>query len=193
VSENSLPTNAPYSEKKGIDFREQHKLRLSWMPWLYFSPKELHRRWAQTSLIFLVMQDIDNRVNMKLKRSPFTLFRRGLDTEAVEGAEPVPSEIPQGNEVAFRFAKKVGGVAQCAITQVTVNVPTTAHILGGCPIGASLEEGVIDAQHRVFGYTGLYVCDGSAIPANLGVNPSLTICALTERAMAHIPAKSVSA
>jgi cholesterol oxidase len=146
-------------------------------------------RWAQTSQIFLVMQNLDNRINMKLRRSPFTLFRRGLTTEIAPGSEPVPSEIRGGNDVAFAFAKKVGGVAQCAVTQVTINIPTTAHVLGGCPIGKDIHSGVIDAQHRVFGYEGLWVCDGSAIPANLGVNPSLTICALTERAMSFVPSK----
>ena len=149
-------------------------------------------RWAQTSIIFLVMQDLDNRVHLRLGRSFRTLFRRGLDSVAAPDAAPVPSEIPKGNEVAFRFAKAVGGVAQCAVTQVTVNIPVTAHILGGCAIGRTRAEGVIDSRHRVFGYEGLYVCDGSAIPANLGVNPSLTICALTERAMAFIPNKGTS-
>lgn len=146
-------------------------------------------RWAQTSVIFLVMQNLDNRVNIRLKRSPLTLFRKAMDTEPAAGSSPVPSEVPQGNEVAFRFAEKVDGIAQCAITQVTINVPTTAHILGGCPIGPSRDTAVIDTNHEVFGYRGLFVCDGSAIPANLGVNPSLTICALTERAMSRVPAK----
>ncbi len=164
---------------------------LATRPWtvarLVFNP-----RWAETSIIFLVMQTLDNRVNLKFKRGLFTLFRRGLASEPAAGAAPVPSEIPQGNEVAFRFAKEVGGVAQCAVTQVTVNMPVTAHILGGCAIGATPSDGVIDARHRVFGYQGLRVCDGSAIPANLGVNPSLTICALAERAMSFIPPKAAS-
>ena len=83
----------------------------------------------------------------------------------------------------------MGGTAQCAVTQVTVNIPTTAHILGGCPMGDSPSNGVIDSEHRLFGYSGVWVCDGSAVPANLGVNPSLTITAMTERAMTFSPAK----
>ena len=73
------------------------------------------------------------------------------------------------------------------------NIPTPAHILGGCGIGADSTPGVIDSSHRVFGYEGLYVCDGSTIPANLGVNPSLTITAMTERAMSLIPRKRLEA
>jgi cholesterol oxidase len=146
----------------------------------------LNPRWAQTSVIFLVMQNLDNRIHLKLGKRLLLGFRRGLNSTPAPDAAPVPSEIPQGNEIAFRFAKAVGGVPQCPFTQVTVNIPVTAHILGGCAIGASAAEGVIDSQHRVFGYEGLRVCDGSAIPANLGVNPSLTICALTERAMSFV-------
>jgi cholesterol oxidase len=147
-------------------------------------------RWAETSVIFLVMQDLDNRIRVKFGRSPFTLFRGGLVSEREDGSEKVPSEIPAANKFTEWFASQVGGTAQCAVTQVTVNIPTTAHILGGCPMGETPDTGVIDAQHRLFGYTGVWVCDGSAVPANLGVNPSLTITAMTERAMTFIPHKS---
>lgn len=150
----------------------------------------LNPRWAQTSVIFLVMQNLDNRIHLKLGRRLRLGLRTGLDSTPAPDAAPVPSEVPQGNEIAFRFADAVGGVPQCPFTQVTVNIPVTAHILGGCAIGASAADGVIDSQHRVFGYSGLRVCDGSAIPANLGVNPSLTICALTERAMTFVPQKA---
>jgi len=146
-------------------------------------------RWAENSVIFLVMQDLDNRIRVKFGRSPFTLFRSGLVSEREEGSEKVPSEIPSANQFTEWFSEKTGGLAQCAVTQVTVNIPTTAHILGGCPMGASENDGVIDSQQRVFGYQGLWVCDGSAVPANLGVNPSLTITAMTERAMTFIPEK----
>ena len=79
------------------------------------------------------------------------------------------------------------------VTEILFDVPGTAHILGGCPMAAAPEQGVVDSRHRVFGYQNLYVCDGSVIAANLGVNPSLTICALTERAMTFIPPKSDAA
>jgi cholesterol oxidase len=75
-------------------------------------------------------------------------------------------------------------------TETLLGVPSTAHILGGCVMGADRGEGVIDARHRVFGYDNLWVVDGSAISANPGVNPSLTITALAERAMSQIPAKA---
>ncbi|MFZ9518842.1 MAG: GMC oxidoreductase [Silvanigrellaceae bacterium] len=148
-------------------------------------------RWAEQSVIFLVMQDLDNRIRVRFGRSPFTLFTSGLVSEREEGSDKVPSEIPSANQFTEWFSKKVGGQAQCAVTQVTVNIPTTAHILGGCPIGETIEDGVIDSQHRLFGYKGVWVCDGSAVPANLGVNPSLTITAMTERAMTFIPSKPV--
>ena len=73
------------------------------------------------------------------------------------------------------------------VTEILFNVPGTAHILGGCPMGASAADGVVDHRNRVFGYRNMYICDGSVLAANLGVNPSLTICAVTERAMSFIP------
>ncbi|MEY4064117.1 MAG: hypothetical protein RIR26_325 [Pseudomonadota bacterium] len=146
-------------------------------------------RWAETSVIFLVMQDLDNRIRVRFRRSVFNFFTGGLVSDREKGSDPVPSEIPAANEFTEWFANKVGGLSQCAVTQVTVNIPTTAHVLGGCSLGQSPQDGVIDAQHRLFGYEGLYVCDGSTVPANLGVNPSLTITAMTERAMTFIPPK----
>ena len=85
------------------------------------------------------------------------------------------------------FAERTGGIAQSGITEPTLNIPTTAHILGGAVVGVSPETGVVDGDNRMFGYRNLLVCDGSAVPANPGVNPSLTITAMTERAMSQIP------
>jgi cholesterol oxidase len=82
---------------------------------------------------------------------------------------------------------KLSGTPQAMFTEAIFSIPTTAHILGGAVIGADPESGVIDDRHRIFGYHNLLVCDGAAVPANVGVNPSLTIAALTERAMTHIP------
>lgn len=157
-----------------------------------FARVVFNRRWAESAVIFLVMQDLDNRIRLRLGRGPTTLFRRGLLSRAEPDADPVPSEIPSANAFTHWFSQKVGGISQCAVTQVTVNVPTTAHILGGCGMGQTPDDGVIDAQHRVFNYQGLYVCDGSAVPANLGVNPSLTITAMTERAMSLFPPREGS-
>ena len=88
------------------------------------------------------------------------------------------------------LARRINGIPQNAINEVLFNIGTTAHILGGCVIGADPHKGVIDEQNRVYGYEGLFVVDGSMIPANLGVNPSLTITAMAEHAMSHIPPKN---
>ncbi len=146
-------------------------------------------RWAETTVIFLVMQTLDNKMRFRLGRGFLTLFRRRLRTEAEPGAPAIPTYIPVGNQVARRFAEKIDGIPQSAVNEVLLNIPTTAHILGGCAIGAGPDRGVIDSSHQLFGYPGMYVCDGSAIPANLGVNPSLTITAMTERAMTRIAPK----
>ena len=76
------------------------------------------------------------------------------------------------------------------LTEILFDVPGTAHVLGGCPMAGSPDFGVVDSRNRLFGYNNMYVCDGSVIAANLGVNPSLTICALTERAMSYIPLRA---
>ncbi len=104
----------------------------------------------------------------------------------MSGGDRIPTYIPQANEFARKAATLIGGVPMSMVTEILFDVPGTAHVLGGCPIAASPAQGVIDHHHRVFGYQNMYICDGSVIAANLGVNPSLTICALTERAMSHI-------
>ena len=96
-------------------------------------------------------------------------------------------EAADTNEDAEWLAKKTGGIAQSVVLEAAANIPTTAHLLGGAVIGRDASTGVIDRNHQVFGYRNLLVCDGSALPANPGVNPSLTITAMTERAMAAIP------
>jgi cholesterol oxidase len=149
-----------------------------------------NKDWSSNTIIFLVMQTVDSQLQFKLGRSLFNFFRLGLKTEQQPGTPKIPTFIPIGHQIARSFAKKVGGVPQSAVNEVILNIPTTAHILGGCAIGASPSTGVIDTQHQLFNYPGIYVCDGSTIPANLGVNPSLTITALTERAMSKIPKKS---
>ena len=91
--------------------------------------------------------------------------------------------------LARSMAKRVEGVPQSAITEILFDIPVSAHILGGCVMGKNREEGVTDKYHKVFGYENMYILDGSIIPANLGVNPSLTIAAMAERAMSYIPDK----
>lgn len=106
------------------------------------------------------------------------------------GRAPTAS-MPEASELAARVGDKLDGLPVSLATETLFNIPTTAHILGGCCMGNSSEDGVIDHEHRVFGYDGLYVMDGAAVSANPGVNPSLTIVAMTERAVAKIPAKSL--
>ena len=104
---------------------------------------------------------------------------------------PAPQAfMEEATDLGRRYAEKSGGVLVSLATETLLGVPSTAHILGGCVMGADRLDGVIDARHRVFGYDNLWVVDGSAVSANPGVNPSLTITALAERAMAHIPAKA---
>ncbi|MFO7177934.1 MAG: GMC family oxidoreductase [Pseudomonadota bacterium] len=142
--------------------------------------------WAQKTAILLVMQPVDNYLRFSWKRRRFWPFEKGLATERAT-ARPVPVYFPIAHDVARRMARELDGIPQNCNVEILFNVPMTAHILGGCPMGNSAEEGVIDEHCRVFGYDGLYVVDGSAIPSNLGVNPSLTITALAEYAMSHIP------
>ena len=147
-------------------------------------------RWAERSVVLLVMQNIHNKLVLFRKRRWWWPFRKVLSSRNT-GAR-VPAYIQEANDAARWMAAKVKGIPQSAFTEVLFDVPVSAHILGGCPMGNSREDGVTDKYHRVFGYDDMYVLDGSVIPANLGVNPSLTITAMTERAMHYIPEKSKS-
>ena len=142
------------------------------------------RRWSERTVIALVMQTDDNSLELGSKKG---LFGRRLTSNQGAG-DPPPSWIPQGHEAIRLLADKIGGDPGGSIAEI-VNIPMTAHFLGGCAIGETAEQGVVDAYHRVYGYDGLHVVDGSAISANLGVNPSLTITAQAERALALWPNK----
>jgi cholesterol oxidase len=118
------------------------------------------------------------------------IFGRGVRlTTEQDPNRPNPTYIPAAEQVTRWFEKRTGGVAQSAVTESIRNIPSTAHILGGAVVGANPDTGVVDTGNRVFGYENLLVCDGAAIPANPGVNPSLTITAKAEHAMSLIPAK----
>jgi cholesterol oxidase len=138
---------------------------------------------ARESVILLCMQALEGHIDMRWKRPWYWPFRHVLMSHGPR----VPTYIPAANEFAQRFAKLSGGTAMSMLPEILFNVPSTAHCLGGCCIGSSPADGVIDYRHRVFGYSNMYVCDGSVVAANLGVNPSLTITALAERAMDLIP------
>lgn len=143
------------------------------------------RNTAKNSVIFLIMQSLPNAMRMKLKRG---LFGYSLSFKNDSG-EKVPSYIPIGQEVLYKYAAKVNGVPQNAFSEVVFGLASTAHILGGCPMGKTKEEGVVNEKFEVHGYKNFLILDGSIVPCNLGVNPSLTITALSEYAMSHIPAK----
>jgi cholesterol oxidase len=143
------------------------------------------KNWSRRTIIILVMQTLDNAIALRPKQGPFkTLW---LSTEQ-DPERPIPTFIPVANKAAEWFAERTGGIAQSSFTEAALNIPTTAHILGGAVIGSDPSRGVVDSRQRVFGYENLLVCDGSAIPANVGVNPSLTITALAEHAMSLVPA-----
>jgi cholesterol oxidase len=142
------------------------------------------RRWSEKTIILLVMQTLDNSITVSGRKT-----RLGYRLTSAPGhGAPNPTWIPVGNEVARDVARKIGGLPGGSFGEVA-NVPMTAHFLGGCAIGDSPETGVIDPYQRLYGHPGLHVVDGSAVSANLGVNPSLTITAQSERAMALWPNK----
>jgi cholesterol oxidase len=139
------------------------------------------RRWSERTIIALVMQTLDNSLTVRRTR-------RGRLTTGPGHGEPNPTWIPVGHEAVRRIADRIGGFPGGTVGDI-FDIPMTAHILGGATIGETPATGVVDAYHRVFGYPGLHVVDGSAVPANLGVNPSLTITAMAERAMSRWPNK----
>jgi cholesterol oxidase len=141
------------------------------------------RRWSERAVISLVMQPVDNSLTLAGGRSK--LGRWKLTTRQ-DASTPAPTYIPVAQEVVERVATHIDGVAGSSVFE-NFDAALTAHFVGGCVIAGSPDQGVIDPYHRVYGYPGLHVVDGSAITANLGVNPSLTITAQAERAMALWP------
>ena len=141
------------------------------------------RRWSERTVILLVMQTLDNSLTTFLRRGWFG--RRVLTSKQGHG-EPNPTFIRAGYEANRRVAERIGGV-QGSTWNELLEIPLTAHFIGGCVIGDSAGTGVVDPYHRVYGYEGLHVVDGSAVSANLGVNPALTITAQAERAFAMWP------
>jgi cholesterol oxidase len=147
---------------------------------------------AKQSQVLLYMRTIEGTLRMRLGRDLRTGFRRGLVTQVDDPSQAPSAFMEEATDLAERFAEKVNGVPTTLLTETLLGVPSTAHILGGACMGDSPDAGVINANHEVFNYPGLYVIDGSAISANPGVNPALTITALAERAMRLIPTKNIS-
>jgi cholesterol oxidase len=141
--------------------------------------------WAREFVILLCMQALEGEIEMGWRRPWFWPFRKSL----MSRGKKMPTYIPKANEFAQKFAQLTGGFPMSMLPEILFDVPGTAHCIGGCVIADSREHGVVDDHHHVFGYKNMYVCDGSVVAANLGVNPSLTITALAERAMSFIPAK----
>jgi cholesterol oxidase len=148
------------------------------------------RDYAKASQILLYMRTLEGTMSLRLGRNAWTGFRKGLVTELDDPKNAPSAFMEEATDLARRFAEKVGGVAATMFTETLLGVPSTAHILGGACMGKDPGEGVIDKSHRLYGYDGLYVIDGAAVSANPGVNPSLTITALAERAMSGIAAKA---
>jgi cholesterol oxidase len=140
------------------------------------------RKWSERVIILLVMQTLNNSITVLRKKTPFGYV---LTSKQGDG-EPNPTWIPVANRAARQLAENVGGEPGGTWGDLS-NIPMTAHFIGGCSIGESPDAGVIDPYHRLYGYDGLHVVDGSSLTANLGVNPSLSITAQAERAMAMWP------
>lgn len=142
---------------------------------------------ARRMTILMAMQTKDTRLKIGYGRHLLTLLRRGLVSVLVD--EDIPeAKVEIGHKVARAFAEKINGITAGSITEGLFNVSSTAHILGGCPMGRDASDGVVDSECNVFNYPGLYVVDGSIMPGNPGLNPTLTITALAEYAMSRIPA-----
>jgi cholesterol oxidase len=156
------------------------------------NPGDWLRGWfageSTKSAILLYMRTLDESLSLKLAKGPFGT--RLLNTELDDPKSAPKANLPEAMALAQRFAEKMDGVISSMFSESLLGKPTTAHILGGACMGKDASEGVIDAQHQVFGYPGLFVVDGSAVSANPGVNPSLTITALAERAMSLVPEAS---
>ncbi|MBP1701273.1 MAG: oxidoreductase [Chloroflexi bacterium] len=156
-----------------------------------FARTHLLPGWAQRTTILLVMQTADNRLSMDCKQDVFTLFRRNLVSKPDPDCH-IPTHIDIGHEITRDFASRIKGIPSGSITESLLNIPMTAHILGGTPIGLSDQDGVVGLDCQIHNYPGLYVVDGSIVPANPGVNPSLTITALAEYAMSGISSKATN-
>jgi cholesterol oxidase len=167
---------------------------LRFLGWALTHPLDFARSmflpgWAHNVTILLVMQHADNRMRFRMGRSFFTLFRRGMVTVPEPGYE-IHAQVIGSHELTREFAERTNGIALGSIGENLLNLPTTAHILGGAPIGSDASLGVVDGNFEIHNYPGMYIIDGSIMPANPGVNPSLTITALAEYAMSKVPPKT---
>jgi cholesterol oxidase len=173
----------------GTDIKKRRK---QWFKQIITKPSLLLkimdvRQWSERTVVALIMQNVDSSLTVKGKRG---LLGWRLTSEN-DSDQPNATYIPAANEVARRIAENKGGIAGGHIGDL-VNAPFTAHFVGGCVIGATASDGVIDPYHRVWNYPTLHIVDGASVTANLGVNPSLTITAQAERAFSMWPNKGES-
>lgn len=145
-------------------------------------------QWARKTVILLVMQPVSNYLKLEFKSRWWRFGGKSMNSHSKTG-EKIPSHIPIGEKTAQLIATKKKGTIVTSYMDSLFGIPTTAHILGGACLSADEKDGVIDENFEVFHYPGMYVIDGSSIPSNLGVNPSLTITALAEYAMSRFPEK----
>ena len=154
----------------------------------------LHSLWpagrAARTGILLAMQSTPGHLTLELKPRWWRLGGTSLGSRLPQGEAPPIAHIPLARTAARRLAERMGGEAWGSLHEAVLGAPATAHILGGCRMGATPDEGVVDFEGRVHGHPGLYVADGSVVPVNLGVNPSLTITALVEHILAHVPERT---
>jgi len=183
---------APLTEGKNIPIR---MIRTFWeiirhpIDFLY---GRFFSRWARHTTILLMMQPVEELLRVRFGRNIFTLFRKGVMFDTEEGVQ-LPKSPAISNAITRQFARKMNGIPQASFMDSLFNFPITAHFMGGVPLGRDENEGVVDVDFQVHNYPGLYVVDGSIMPGNPGVNPSLTITALAEYAMSHIPVKRQAA
>lgn len=147
---------------------------------LYFASN-----WAQKTIILLVMQSLEEKIMIKYKRSFLKFFRKDLTCDDKDHS--IKSYMPTAQQASTILADLIQGIPQNVISEVVLKTPATAHILGGCRFGQSIESGVVNENHELFGHPNIFIADGSVIPANLGVNPSLTITAISESFCSQFP------
>ncbi len=145
---------------------------------------------APRTILLLVMQTLDSSIRIDYARKWWNPLIKKLKSKQEKGMQKAPAYIQQAQDVTIKLAEKVKGIPMNSINEVLFDKGTTGHILGGCAIGPDAESGVVDGACRVYGHEGLYIIDGSVIPANIGVNPSLTITAIAEFAMSQVPFKT---
>ncbi len=145
-------------------------------------------RWARYTTILLMMQPVEELLSVRFGRNIFTLFRKGVMFQT-EGGLQLPKPPAISNAITRNFARKMNGIPAATFMDSLFNFPITAHFMGGVPLGVDDKKGVVDVDFQVHNYPGLFVVDGSIMPGNPGVNPSLTITALAEYAMSKIPPK----